>query len=119
MRFLCVYKPSKPEGTTPTEQNICDMGKLIEEGFKSGKLLATEGCLPSSKGARVRMAGGKFTVTDGPFTEAKEIIGGFALIRVGSKQEAVEYTKEFLQIAGDGETEIREVCEYPEPAVKP
>ena len=69
MRFLCLYKPNKPEGTPPTPQEMAAMGKLVEDGFKSGKLLATEGCLPSSKGARVRQTSGKYTVTDGPFTE--------------------------------------------------
>jgi hypothetical protein len=114
MRFLCIYKPSKQEGAPPSEQEIVVMGKLIEEGMKSGKLLATEGCMPSALGARVRLAGDKFTVTDGPFTESKELIAGFALIQAGSKEEAVEYTKEFLKVAGDGETEIRQIYEVPE-----
>jgi len=87
------------------------MGKLIQEGMKSGWLLSTEGCLPSALGARVRRAGGNFTVTDGPFTESKEVVGGFALIRAGSKQEAIEYTKRFLEVAGDGESEIRQIYE--------
>jgi len=111
MRFLCVYKPSKPEGTPPSEREMQEMGKLVEDGFRSGKLLATEGCLPTAKGARVRMKEGKFQVTDGPFTEAKEVIGGFALINVASREEAIQYTKDFLKIAGDGETEIRQVYE--------
>lgn len=114
MRFLCIYKPSKQEGGLPSEQEMCTMGKLIEEGMKSGKLLATEGCMPSALGARVRLAGDKFTVTDGPFTESKELIAGFALIQAGSKEEAVEYTKDFLRVAGDGETEIRQIYEAPE-----
>lgn len=113
MRFLCLYKPSKQEGAPPTEQDMARMGKLIEEGMKSGRLLATEGCMPSAKGARVRLAGEKFTVTDGPFTESKELIAGFALIEAGSKEEAVEYTKDFLKVAGDGETEIRQVYDMP------
>src|SRR5258708_33564844 len=108
MRFLCIYKPSKQEGAAPTEQEMCTMGKLIEEGMKSGKLIATEGCLPSALGARVRLAGEKFTVTDGPFTESKELIAGFVLIQVGSKEEAVEYVKGFLNVAGEGETENRQ-----------
>src|SRR5919197_626282 len=105
MRFLCIYKPSKKEGTPPTQQEMAAIGKLIEDMTKSGVLVATEGCLPSALGARVRFAGGKFSVTDGPFTEAKEIIGGFAVIDVKSKQEAIEHTKTFLKIAGDGESE--------------
>jgi len=109
MKFLCIYKPSKPEGTPPTQQEMAEMGKLVEEQMKSGILLATEGCLPSAKGARIRLAGGKFIVTDGPFTESKEVIGGFALIQAKSKQEAIEHVKHFLKVAGDGETEIRQI----------
>jgi hypothetical protein len=107
MRFLCVYKPAKNEGTLPTQQEMAEMGKLIEEMTKAGVLLSTEGCAPSAQGARVRLAGGKFSVTDGPFTEAKELIAGFALIQVKSKAEAIEWTRRFLKVAGDGESEIR------------
>ena len=111
MRFLCIYKPSKPEGTPPTQQEMANMGKLIEEGMKSGQLLATEGCLPSALGARVRLSKGTYTVTDGPFTESKELVAGFALIEAKSKDEAKEYVKRFLQVAGDGETEMRQIFE--------
>ncbi len=113
MRFLCLYKPAKAEGAPPNEAEMATMGKLIEDSFKSGALLATEGCLPSALGARVRMTDGKFKVTDGPFTEAKEIVGGFALIQAKSKEDAVEFTKAFMKIAGDGEVEIRQVFEQP------
>ena len=89
------------------------MGKLIEEAFNEGWLLSTEGCLPSALGARVRMTDGKFAVTDGPFAEAKEVVGGFAIIKAASKQEAVELTKRFLKVAGNGETEIRQLYEVP------
>ena len=78
---------------------------------KAGWLLATEGCLPSSLGARVRLSGGKLSVTDGPFTESKEIVGGFAILQANSKREAVELVEEFLQVAGDGECEVRQVFE--------
>ncbi len=111
MKFLCLYKPARTEGTPPTQQEMERMGKLVDDGFKSGRLLATEGCLPSAKGARVRLTGGKLTVVDGPFVESKELVGGFALIQAASKAEAIEYTKQFLQIAGDGETEIRQIFE--------
>jgi hypothetical protein len=111
MRFLCLYKPAKKEGTPPTQQEIAAMGQLIDEMTKAGVLLATEGCLPSATGARVRLSDGSITVTDGPFTESKEIIGGFALIQAKSKEEAVEWTKRFLRVAGDGESEIRQVYE--------
>jgi hypothetical protein len=111
MKFLCIYKPSRPEGTPPSQDEMATMGKLIEDGFKSGWLLATEGCLPTALGARVRRSGGNITVKDGPFTESKEVIGGFALIRAASKAEAIELTKRFLEIAGDGESEIRQIYE--------
>jgi hypothetical protein len=109
MRFLCLYKPVGEEGAPPTQQDMAEMGKFVEEMMKSGKLLATEGCLPSVKGARVRLSNGKFNVVDGPFAEAKELVAGFALLQTESKEEAVELTKRFLKVAGDGETEIRQV----------
>ena len=77
------------------------MGKFIEEMAKAGVLLATEGCLPSSKGARVRLAGGKLSVTDGPFAEAKELIGGYAIAQVKSKEEAVQMGHDFMKLHGD------------------
>ncbi|HLM98113.1 MAG TPA: YciI family protein [Bryobacteraceae bacterium] len=112
MRFLCLYKPGKSE-RPPTQQEMADMGKLIEESMKAGWLLATEGCLPTAAGARVRLSDGKFLVTDGPFAETKEVVGGFAIIQASSKQEAIEHTKYFLQVAGGGETEIRQLYEAP------
>jgi hypothetical protein len=87
------------------------MGKLIEEGMKAGWLVGTEGCLPSALGARVRLSNSKLTVTDGPFTEAKELVGGFAILRVDSKEEAIELAKKFLPVAGDGECELRQIYE--------
>ena len=87
------------------------MGKLIKESMKAGWLIATEGCLPSAAGARVRLSDGKFTVTDGPFSETKELVGGFAIIQANSKKEAIEHARYFLQVAGGGETEIRQLHE--------
>jgi hypothetical protein len=113
MRFLCIYKPAKAEGGPPTPEMMENMGKFIEQSFKEGVLLSTEGCLPSALGARVRATGGTYTVTDGPFTESKEIVGGFALIQAKSKEEAIEFNKRFLKVAGDGETEIRQLYEQP------
>jgi hypothetical protein len=114
MKFLCIYKPAKPEGTPPAQDEMTRMGKLIEDGFKAGWLLATEGCLPSALGARVRRTGGTISVKDGPFTESKEVIGGFALIKAKSKEEAIELTRQFMDVAGDGETEIRQIYEMAE-----
>jgi hypothetical protein len=111
MRFLCVHKG--PEGVPPTPQLVENMGKLIGEMTAAGVLLATEGCLPSALGARVRKSNGRITVTDGPFTETKEVVGGFALIQVASKAEAIEWTRRFLDVVGDGESEVRQLCEVP------
>ena len=113
MRYLCIYKPAKAEGAPPTQTEMEKMGKYIEQSFKEGTLLATEGCLSSSLGARVRKTNGQFKVTDGPFAEAKEIVGGFAIINAKSKEDAIRITKDFLNIAGDGETEIRQLYEQP------
>lgn len=110
MRFLSIYK-SVETGAPPTQEEMTRMGKLIEEGMKAGYLLAVEGCLPTATGALVRRSGTNVTVTDGPFTEAKEVIGGFALMQASSKEEAIEYVKKFLQVAGDGECELRQVFE--------
>jgi hypothetical protein len=88
---------------------------LIGEMSQAGVLVQTEGCQPSSKGARVRINGGTFTVVDGPFAEAKELVGGMAVIKVQSKAEAIEGTKRFLAVAGRGESEIRQLHEMPGP----
>ena len=87
------------------------MGKLVEEGMKAGWLVATVGCLPSALGARVRATNGKVSVTDGPFTESKEVVGGFAILRANSKEEAIQLAKDFLQVVGDGECELRQIYE--------
>jgi hypothetical protein len=110
MRFLSIYTAAE-KSTPPTEQEMVAMGKLIEEGMKSGWLLATEGCLPTSLGARVRRSGTKINVTDGPFTEAKEVVGGFAILKANSKQDAIELARKFLQVAGEGECELRQIYE--------
>ena len=111
MKFLCIYKPAKPEGAPPTPDDMEKMGAYIDQSIQSGVLIATEGCLPSALGAKVRRAEGKFTVTDGPFSEAKEVVGGFALINASSKEHAIEITREFMNVAGDGEVEVRQIYE--------
>jgi len=108
VRFLSVYKTAE-KNTPPTAADMARMQALVEDGMKSGWLITTEGCLPSAKGARVRRSGGKTALTDGPFTESKELIAGFAIIEAASKQEAVELAHRFLEVAGDGECEIRQV----------
>jgi hypothetical protein len=117
MRFMMIYRPADTKdmeaGVPPTQTQMAEMGKFIGEMAKTGVLLATDGLLPSSKGARVRRSGGKFTVTDGPFTESKELIAGFAIVRVKSKAEAIELAERFLNVAGDGESEIRQMYDAP------
>jgi len=108
MRFLSIYKTVET-GVPPTPDYMETMGRLVEEGRKAGYLLATEGCLPSALGARVRSSGGNLFVTDGPFVETKEIIAGFALLEAASKDEAIQMTKDFLKVAGDGECELRQI----------
>jgi hypothetical protein len=117
MRFMMIYKPANfkdsEAGIPPTQQHMAAMGKLIGELVQSGVLLATDGLMASSKGARVKQSDGKVVVTDGPFTETKELIGGFAIFQLQSKAEAIELTKRFLQTAGDGDVEIRQMPDNP------
>jgi len=110
MKFLSIYKTVE-RGVPPSSEEMDKMGKLIEEGIKAGWLLGTEGCLPSALGTRVRFSNGNHTVTDGPFTESKEVIGGFAILQASSKEEAIKLAKDFLQVAGNGECELRQIYE--------
>ncbi len=110
MKFLSIYKTAE-RNAPPSQEEMSRMGKLIEDGMKAGWLVATEGCLPSALGARVRFSAGKLTVTDGPFTEAKELVGGFAILNTNSKEEAIELAKQFLPVAGEGECELRQLYE--------
>ena len=110
MKFLSIYKTAE-RTAPPSQEEMAKMGKLVEEGMKAGWLLATEGCLPTALGARVRHSSGKVTVTDGPFTEAKEVVGGFAILRANSKEEAIQLAKDFLQVVGEGECELRQIFE--------
>jgi hypothetical protein len=117
MKFLCIYKPGTPESDAPpSREELNAMHGLIDDMTKAGVLLATEGCAPSSKGARLRIDDGKFVVTDGPFPETKELIAGFCMLQVKSKAEAVEWCKRFMSVVGVGESEIRLVNEFVPPA---
>jgi hypothetical protein len=115
MKFLSIYK-SAERNTPPSQAEMSRMGQLIEEGLKAGWLVSTEGCLPTALGARVRRSAGKLAVTDGPFTEAKEQVGGFAILRANSKQDAIELAKQFLSVVGEGECELRQIYEAGEAA---
>jgi hypothetical protein len=85
------------------------MGKFVEEATKAGVIVATGGISPTSEGAIVSLKDGEFTVVDGPFTEAKELVGGWALLECRDKAEAIEWTKRFLSVLGEGESRIRPV----------
>jgi hypothetical protein len=114
MRFMVMVRADKntEAGVMPSEKLLAEMGKYNEELVKAGVLLAAEGLHPSSKGARVRFSGGKRTVIDGPFTETKELIAGFWLIQVKSKEEAIEWVKRCPNpLDGEAEIEIRQVFE--------
>ena len=114
MRFMVIVKANKDTeaGVMPTSELLTEMGKFNEELVKAGVMLAGEGLHPSSKGARVRFSGGKRTVIDGPFAETKELIAGFWIWQVKSKDEAIEWVKRCPNPDGtDVEIEIRQVFE--------
>jgi hypothetical protein len=113
MRFLSIYKAVETN-TPPSPELVARMERLIEESMRDGSLIATEGCLPSALGARVRRSSGKVTVTDGPFTESKELVAGFAILEAKSKEEAIELAKKFLDVAGEGECELRQIFTAPD-----
>jgi len=102
---------SSEAGTPPSRELIERMGAFVEEITKAGVMLSTDGLHPSAKGKRVRLAEGKFTVIDGPFTESKELIASYALFQVKSMEEAIHWTKRFLEVLGKGECELRPVFE--------
>ena len=116
MRFMIIVKATKDSevGVMPEEELIAAMATYHEELAKAGALLDASGLQPSSKGWRIQYAGGKRTVTDGPFAETKELIAGYTLIQVKSKEEAIEWTKHFPNPAVDGkeaEIEVRQLFE--------
>jgi hypothetical protein len=110
MKFLgyTLGDPNAPM-TPPSQEMMAEMGEFVEEATKAGVLLATGGVGPLSEAVKVQYADGEFTVLDGPFTEAKELVGGWALMECRDRDEAVEWTKRFLAIAGPGESTIRTV----------
>jgi hypothetical protein len=110
MRYLSIFRAPE-RNTPPSPEHIAEMNALIEEMTKAGVLLSTEGCLPSALGMRIRRENGKTKVTDGPFTESKEVVGGFALLDFKSKAEAIRWTERFLALIGDGECEVRRLYE--------
>jgi hypothetical protein len=122
MRFMMIVKADKSyeAGAPPTPELMVAIGKLSDEMIKAGVLLDMGGLLPSSKGARINVKQGKLTVTDGPFIEAKELIGGYAILQVKSREEAIERGRRFMQVHADvlgpsydGELEIRQMPDPP------
>ena len=114
MRFMIIMKADKTTeaGGLPDEKILTEMGKFNEELVKAGVMLAGEGLHPSSKGARVKFSGGKVSVIDGPFSEAKELVAGFWLWQVKSKAEAIEWVKRCPHPSqGEMEIEVRQVFE--------
>jgi len=111
MRYLVMVKGNKEyeAGAMPSEQELAEMGKFNDELVKAGVMLAGEGLQPSSQGARISYSGGKRTVRDGPFTEAKELVAGFWIWQVKSRPEALEWAKRIP--FKDGEVEIRQIFE--------
>jgi hypothetical protein len=110
MKFLSMIRIDENTGQKPSEQLQADMGKLIEDWSRDGKLVRTAGLRPTREGFRVRSRHGTMTTTDGPFTETKEVIGGYAVIEAKDREEAIELTKRFLEVHGEAwdiECEVR------------
>ncbi len=123
MRFMTMVKaPEKSPLGPPPKALMEAIGKLGEEAAKAGVMVEMGGLLPTAMGARLRLSGGKLTVTDGPFSEAKEVIGGFSVYSVKTKQEAIEWATRFMNLhkqhwpGWEGETELRQLMEFGSPA---
>src|SRR5215217_6492451 len=101
MRFLSMIRVNENTGQKPSERLMTEMGKLIDEMTKEGTLVRTAGLRPTKEGFRVRSRHGKVSATDGPFTESKEVIGGYAVLEARSKEHAIELTTRFLAVHGD------------------
>ena len=113
MRYISLFTHEGPSAP-PTQEEMTTMGKLIEEGMKAGWLIVTEGVQSGSQGTRVQAKNGEISVVDGPFTESKEIIGGYAILRAKSKDEAIALSKNFLKVVGgNGTCELHQLYEMP------
>src|SRR5438045_3635890 len=99
MKYLMMIKHEEKYRNEQIPPGLMDaMGKLVEEGFKSGKLKETAGLKPTSEGFQVRNRGGKMSITDGPFTEAREVVGGYAIFELASREEALDAAREFMEL---------------------
>jgi len=114
MKFISIFT-HEPTNRPPTQQEMAAMGKLVEDAMKEGWLIATEGVSFGGIGLKVHKPAGSgdIRVIDGPFAEAKEVLGGYALMKAGSRAEVVELTKRFLKVAGQGTCEIHQLYEMP------
>jgi hypothetical protein len=115
MRFLSMVRINERAGQRPSAQLMEDMGKLMAELSTAGSLLDTAGLQPTAEGKRVRLSRGRQTVVDGPFTETKEVVAGYAMLQAASMEEALEITRRFLAVHGDQweiECEVRQVMEH-------
>jgi hypothetical protein len=108
MKFLMTYQQN-PDAPPPTPQQMAAIGALTERNMKAGVLVMTGGLVRPTRGIQIRCDGGKVSITDGPFAETKELIDGFALVEVASRDEAIKLASEFMQVAGDGTGEILQV----------
>lgn len=118
MKYLCFVRHSEKYRESPPPAALMEaMGKFVQQSMKDGTLVDTGGLLPSKDGVRVRLASGKITVTDGPFVESKEVIGGWAILKADSKAEAIRIATEFMDLhrkhwpAFEGESEVRPMFE--------
>lgn len=110
MRFLSMVRINEASGQKPDERLMKEMGKLVEEMTRSGALVSTAGLTPTREGKRVRSQHGKISVTDGPFVESKEVVGGYAILEAPSMKEAIEMTRRFVAVHGEDwnvECEVR------------
>jgi hypothetical protein len=118
MRFLVLIKVDENSGNTPDERLMSEMGTLIGEMKKAGVLVETDGLCPTSEGARIRLDNGKIKITDGPFTESKEVVGGYFMLEAASQAEALEWMHRFLAVHGAQwtvECEVRQLGGYSPP----
>ena len=119
MKYLMMIKHSEADRSQPIPEGLLKaMGEFVEESFKNGTLKDTAGLKPSSEGFRIRLSGGKLKVSDGPFTEAKELVGGYAIVEVPSREKALEVAKKFMDLhrvhwpTFEGESECRPLEDY-------
>ena len=116
MQFLSMIRVNESSGQRPDERLMNDMGKLMEEMSAAGILVDTAGLRPTAQGKRLKLAHGRISQVDGPFTESKEVIGGYAILEVASMEEALQVTRRFLEVHGAGwelECELRQLERHP------